>query len=89
MSSAKERAAAKAAKDSKKVLPGWWKTSLYGSALWTAATGWLYSSGGFKSKFYGCTVEISTLDSFMATSIIVSGLVLLVSLFGGLYHLEN
>lgn len=86
---ATERAAARAAKADKRVLPGWWKAVLYGSAAWTASAGWVYSSGWFKSRAYGCTVEISTLDSFMATSIIISGLFLLVSLFGGLYHLEN
>lgn len=86
---AEERAAARRAKDGKKTLPIWWKGIIYFCSTCSAAGGWLYTSGGFASKVYGCTVEISTLDDFVANGIAFCGAVALIAIFGGLYHLEN
>ena len=84
-----KKANAAAEKESKKTLPMWWKALMYGATIWSGIGGSLYASGFWASKMYACTVEISTLDSWMADSIVVGAMLAVITIFGGMYHLEN
>jgi hypothetical protein len=83
-----EQAALEAANKAKK-LPAPFKMVMYGSVIWCAVGGWLYTSGWWASKKYGCTVEVSTLDGLISDSIAVAGIIAIITIISGFYHLEN
>lgn len=71
------------------VLPGWWKASIYISTTWTAIGAWLYISGTWSAKLHDCTVEISSLDSFMSDSVMIAGLFSVFSILAAFTLLEK
>ena len=83
-----EQIAEEEARERKK-LPMAWKLLMIFSNLWSAIGGWLYVSGWWSAKVLDCTVKISTLDDIMTQSIALAGIVGIITILGGFYHVEN
>ncbi len=81
--------AAEEEKIRKSKLPSWWKISIFVCLIWSIVGGGLYTSGIWSANMSGCTVGLTSLDSFMSDSVIFMGALGIFFLIAAFPYLEK